>query len=108
SDRRRTKIGGFEYFGHSNKFAFMFDYSNWISGVSKSWLHEADLRKISRRAFAKDAYCQSWGCHSGESFCAAWRKATGTKMWGAEGKTDYSVLQYGKLPEISGNGRWKY
>lgn len=107
-DRKRVKVGGFEYFGHSNKHAFMFDYSNWVSGASKSWLHEVDLKKISRRAFAKDAYCQSWGCHSAESFCAVWKKETGTKMWGAQGKTDYSVLQYGKLPEIVGSGRWKY
>jgi hypothetical protein len=89
-DRRRVKIAGFEYFGHSNKYCFMFDYSSTIYGVSSSWLHEVDLRRIRSSAFAPDAYCHSWGCHTGESMSAAWKRATGVWMVGAIGKTDYS------------------
>lgn len=91
-NRRSTKVSGFEYFGHSNKFCFMFDYSSDIYGVSSSFLHEADLRRLNRSAFAKNAYCQSWGCHTGESMSALWKKATGVPMKGAFGKTDYSDM----------------
>lgn len=101
-----NKIAGFEYFGHSNRCAMMFDYSNHISGACRAWLHEDELKKLSRRAFAKNAFCKSWGCHTGESFSKKFKAATGVRMWGALGKTDYSVLQYGKLPIISDNGRW--
>jgi len=101
-----NKVAGFEYFGHSNRHAMMFDYSSHVSGASRAWLHENDLKQISRRAFAKDAYCKSWGCHSGESFCKKFKSATGTRMWGALGKTDYSVLQYDQLPVVSGSGSW--
>lgn len=90
--RGSTKISGFEYFGHSNKFCFMFDYSSDIYGVSSSFLHEGDLRRIHRGAFARNAHCQSWGCHTGESMSALWKKATGVPMIGAFGKTDYSDM----------------
>ena len=101
--RSRVKICDFEYFGHSNKFCFMFDYSNEIYGTSKSWLHEKDLPKIQGDVFTKDAFCKSWGCHTGESMSKAWRRATGIAMWGANGKTDYSnPLKV----ELSPGGRW--
>ena len=87
--RSRTKVASFEYFGHSNKYCFMFDYSNHIYGASKSWLHQKELSKIKGSAFARNAFCKSWGCHTGESMNTAWRKATGTTMIGAHGKTDY-------------------
>ncbi|WP_395751339.1 hypothetical protein [Prosthecobacter sp.] len=92
SGRSNLKISGFEYFGHSNKFSFMFDYSSDTYATSTAWLHEHDLRKISRWAFSGKAYCQSWGCHTAESFSQAWKRATGTKMVGARGKTDYSDM----------------
>ena len=38
SGRGNLKISGFEYFGHSNKACFMFDYSNNIDSASKAWL----------------------------------------------------------------------
>lgn len=88
--RRSVKVSGFEYFGHSNKFCFMFDYSSDIYGVSSAWLHEKDLRRINGSAFTANAYCHSWGCHTAESMSAAWKKATGRWMVGAYGKTDYS------------------
>jgi hypothetical protein len=90
--RRSMKISGFEYFGHSNMYSFMFDYSSDVYATSTAWLHENSLGKISRWAFSGKAYCQSWGCHSAESFSKAWKRATGTKMVGAKGKTDYSDM----------------
>jgi len=88
--RSRVKVSSFEYFGHSNKYCFMFDYSAEIYGVSKAYLHQRDLGKIRGSVFTKDAFCKSWGCHSGESMTRVFRKATGVSMIGANGKTDYA------------------
>jgi hypothetical protein len=107
-NRGRVKITGFEYYGHSNKFCFMFDYSSDIYGVSSAWLHEADLSKINAGAFAKGAYCQSWGCHTAESMSAAWKRATGTTMIGAYGKTDYSNMHLrGWKVGLSPGSHWR-
>ena len=107
NNRRRTKISGFEFFGHSNKFAFMFDYSSAIYGASVCWLHENDLRKLHRSAFDKNAYCQSWGCHTGESMSKAWKAATGVPMVGAIGKTDYSYMhERNWTVRLSKGSRW--
>jgi hypothetical protein len=106
-NRRTTKVSGFEYFGHSNKHCFVFDYSNDILGASTVFLHEADLSRIDRRIFAKGAYAKSWGCHSGESFSQTFRRLTGVRMIGAVGKTDYSKLYEGRMPFLSTpGGRW--
>lgn len=102
--RDRLKICGFEYFGHSNRACFMFDYSNVVDSASKSWLHESELNRIDRHAFARGAYVKSWGCHTGESMSQKWRAATGTPMVGAIGKTDFST---GELPALSSpGGKW--
>lgn len=107
NNRRKLKVGGFEYFGHSNKYCWTFDYSNHILGASKAFLHERDLRGIKRGVFSKDAFAQSWGCHSGESFSAAFKRSTGVKMKGAVGKTDYSEIYRGILPFLSSpGGKW--
>ncbi len=107
-NRSRTKIAGFEYFGHSNKFCFMFDYSSYIYGVSQAWLHENSLRKLHSGAFASNAFCKSWGCHTAESMSAAWKQATGIWMIGAYGKTDYSDLHLrGNRPGLSAGSHWK-
>ena len=90
--RRGMKISGFEYFGHSNKYSFMFDYSSDTYATSTAWLHEKELGKISGSAFARKAYCQSWGCHTAESFSKAWKRKTGAWMVGAIGKTDYTYM----------------
>jgi len=90
--RWSTKISGFEYFGHSNKFSFMFDYSSDVYANSVCWLHQADLGRISGSAFAKNAYCKSWGCHTAESMSREWKRRTGVWMIGAQGKTDYSYM----------------
>ncbi len=102
--RDRMKVLGFEFFGHSNKACFMFDYSNATDSASKSWLHESQLTQINRRIFARDAHVKSWGCHTGESMSKKWKTATGTTMWGAVGKTQYMMEE---LPFLSStNGRW--
>ncbi len=90
--RWSTKISGFEYFGHSNKFSFMFDYSSDVYANSVCWLHQEDLGRISGSAFAKNAYCKSWGCHTAESMSREWKRRTGVWMIGAQGKTDYSYM----------------
>jgi hypothetical protein len=87
--RDRVKINGLEYFGHSNKACFMFDYSNIIDSASKVWLHENDLTKINRGIFTRDALIRSWGCHTGESMSGRFRSATGLPMWGLTGKSQY-------------------
>ncbi len=107
-NRAKTKVSGFEYFGHSNKFCFVFDYSNDILGASVVFLHQSDLKRFKKSAFAKGAYCQSWGCHSAESFSKEFRRATGRKMKGAIGKTDYSNTWRMVLPTVSPGGRWSY
>jgi hypothetical protein len=94
----------FNYFGHSNKHCFLFDYSSQILGVSAAWLHESDLEKLSSRPFAKKAVCKSWGCYTGESMNRFWKQATGTRLIGAKGKTDYTALSFGQMPTV--NGRW--
>lgn len=102
--RDRVKIVNFEYFGHSNRACFLFDYSNEIDSASKVWLHEDELAKISRNAFAKNAFAKSWGCHTGESMSKKFAQATGVRMWGAVGKTQYMTET---LPILSSDGgRW--
>ena len=103
-DRSRVKIADFEFFGHSNKACWMFDYSNNIDSASKVWLHEDDLNKIRRGIFSRDAFVKSWSCHTGESMSGRWRSATGVAMIGAVGKTQYMTDE---LPILSSpNGRW--
>ncbi|MEP7015411.1 MAG: hypothetical protein ABI925_08230 [Verrucomicrobiota bacterium] len=102
--RDRMKIVDFEYFGHSNKACFMFDYSSNLDSAAKSWLHESELSKINRKIFARNAYVKSWGCHTGESMSTRWYNATGTHMIGAIGKTQFMMEE---LPILtSQNGRW--
>lgn len=103
-NRSRLPICNFEYFGHSNKYCMMFDYSGAVYGASTAWLHEKDLPKINRGIFTRDAFCKSWGCHTGESMSRAWKRATGVPMWGAIGKTDYSNPNGGV--QLSFGGRW--
>ena len=89
-DRKKTKIDGFEYYGHSNRYAFLIEYSNDIIGASTVYLHENDLKQIRRTSFNRKAICVSYGCNTGESMSKKWRQATGIKMRAAIGKTDYS------------------
>ncbi len=103
-DRAVKKIADFEFFGHSNKKCWMFDYSNNIDSASKVWLHEDDLSKLRRGLFSRDAFVKSWSCHTGESMSGRWKSVTGTAMIGAIGKTQYMTDE---LPILSSpDGRW--
>ncbi|MBB5353133.1 hypothetical protein HNR46_003386 [Haloferula luteola] len=100
----RGSIETFDYFGHSNKFCFMLDYSNGIMGASTAWFHENDISRVRRNIFAKNSYCKSWGCHTGESMSKVWKSRFGLPLEGAVGPTDYVVVGQGKLPVV--HGRW--
>jgi hypothetical protein len=104
--RDRVKINGLEYFGHSNKACFLFDYSNIIDSASKVWFHENDVTKINRGIFTRDALVRSWGCHTGESMSRKWRTATGVPMWGLTGKSQYLTEELPVPSTIA--GRWTY
>jgi hypothetical protein len=108
--RQQIKIADFEYFGHSNQDAFMFDYSNQVGSSSKSWLHQNQLAELHRGLFAAGAYVKSWGCYTGESMSQKFRAATGVPMVGAVGKVDYSNREdalNGIVPVLSSvGGRW--
>jgi hypothetical protein len=105
-NRRQLPIGDFEFFGHSNKACFMFDYSNDFDSMAEFFLHAQDLTRIDPTDFAKDATAKSWGCHSGEYFSQVWKQHLGIPMTGAIGKTDYSN---GALPFLSSaDGQWTH
>ena len=101
---RLRNIITFDFFGHSNRHCFMLDYGSDVMAVSQAWIHERDLGKIRSRALNKNAHCQSWGCHTGESMSAVWERRLGITLVGAKGKTDYSALSFGKMPTVS--GKW--
>lgn len=107
-DRTKLKIGGFDYFGHSNKYCFTFDYSGEVLGAAKIFLFQDDLKLLNPGIFVPNARCQSWGCHTGEAMSKVWRSVTGTKLIGAYGKTDYSYCwrDGGSLPIVSPGARW--
>ncbi len=75
--RSAIEIASLDWFLHSNKACFMFDYSNEIDSGSKAWLHENELGRISRGIFARNALVKSWVCHTGESMSKKWKRATG-------------------------------
>lgn len=102
--RPTRSVSTFDYFGHSNRHCFMLDYGSEIMAVSKAWIHENELGKIRRAVFARDALCQSYGCHTGESMSQIWKRKVGNTLIGAQGKTDYAVISNGRLPSVS--GRW--
>lgn len=104
--RDRVKIVNFEYFGHSNKAAFMFDYSNMIDSCSKVWLHESELNQLNPGIFSRSCFAKSWGCHTGESMSQKFRHATGIRMWGAVGRSQYQTHE---LPTLaSEKGKWRF
>src|SRR5207249_4563049 len=102
--RDQVKIADFVYFGHSNRACWMFDYSAELDSGSKSWMHEEDFKKLNRGIFARDAFVKSWGCHTGEEMSKRFAQATGAKMWGAVGRTQYMT---DTLPELAqADGKW--
>jgi hypothetical protein len=65
------------------------------------------LKRIHRGIFTHNAVVKSWGCHTGESMSKFWRQATGKRMIGAIGKTDYSKCPAnGWIPQLSPGARW--
>ncbi len=102
NSRPSGSVSTFDYFGHSNRYCFMLDYGNDIMAVSMAWLHQRDLTRIRRSIFDRNAYCKSWGCHTGESMSAIWKQALGIPLEGAAGKSDYTVVGQGRLPAVSG------
>jgi hypothetical protein len=101
--RPRGSVETFDFFGHSNRHAFMFDYSGEIIGASTAWLHERDLPRIRSSVFAHNAYCKSWGCHTGESMSGVWKSSIGNALEGAKGPTVYTDVGQGKLPFVRGS-----
>lgn len=102
--RPRRSVLTYDYFGHSNKYAFMFDYGSDIMAVSTSWLQERDIPRLKSSIFAPNAYCKSWGCHTGQSMSAAWKRHMGIPLEGANGKTLYTMVGHGEMPK--GFGGW--
>lgn len=104
NSRGGRKIANLEFFTHSNKYAFLFDYSCDILGASTCYLHCVDLKRIHRGLFTGNAHVQSWGCHTGEFMSAIWKKASGVPLIGAIGKTDYRAIGDNvSLPSIGGS-----
>lgn len=101
--RDSVKIASLDYFGHSNRNCWMFDYSNGVDGSSYSFLHNKDLPQLKMGSFVDAAHVKSWGCHSAESFCQEWKRYTGATMIGTVGKTDYST---GGLPKVTRAPGW--
>lgn len=102
NNRPSGSIQTFDYFGHSNRYCFMFDYGNEVMAASTAWLHQNDLGRLRASVFAKNAYCKSWGCHTAESMSEKWKAATGVAMEGARGATNYDQVGQGTLPVSSG------
>ena len=102
--RDQMKVAFFEYFGHSNKACFMFDYSSNVDSAAKSFLHQSQFVGINRKIFTRDAQIRSWGCHTGEMMSQKWRAATGTRMWGVIGKTQYMSDELPIL--VQPGGKW--
>ncbi|MFT4176476.1 MAG: hypothetical protein QM627_07445 [Luteolibacter sp.] len=103
NSRPRGSIQTLDFFGHSNRHAFMLDYSADILGASTAWLHENELSRIKSSVFARNAYCKSWGCHTGESMSAKWKSTLGLPLEGAKGPTTYTSISFNRLPEVRGS-----
>jgi len=104
NSRPRGTVQTYDYFGHSNRYAFMFDYGSEIMAVSTATLHERDIPRLKSSIFAKSAYCKSWGCHTGASMSAVWKRHLGLALEGARGKTTYVMVGRGEMP--TGFGGW--
>ena len=89
--RDQMKVVDFEYFGHSNRACFMFDYSNNIDSACKSWLHDSDLTKSIATHSRSHAYCKSWGCHTGEEMSKKLEPLNDTRIIGVLGKTQFMM-----------------
>jgi len=107
--RTATKIAGFEYFGHSNKYCFTFDYSGEVLGASKILpAPRDDLKRLQPGILARVAHVRVGVVTPGKAMSSqAFRAQTGIRMIGAQGKTDYSNCWQETLPALStSKGRW--
>jgi hypothetical protein len=104
NSRPRGSVESFDYFGHSNKFCFLFDYGSEIMAASTEWLHERDIPRLKSSIFKSNAYCKSWGCHTGGSMSQVWKRHIGIGLEGALGKTVYTEVGHGQMPQ--GFGGW--
>lgn len=96
-------VRSMDYFGHSNQYAFMFEYGSDIIAASTAWLHQDELSRIHRSVFAPNAVCVSWGCHTGHSMSQVWKRTLGVPLRGVRGPTSYVVVGQGQLPEAKGS-----
>lgn len=96
--RPRGTVQTFDYFGHSNRYCFLLDYSSEIMAACTAWVHERDLPRLSSSVFARNAFCKSWGCHTAESMSDKWKSATGCPLEAAAGATNYDKVGQGTLP----------
>lgn len=103
NSRPRGAIMTFDFFGHSNKYCFMFDYGNDIMAASTAWFHERDIARVKSSVFDRNAYCKSWGCHTGESMSEVWKRHLGIPLEGARGPTNYVMVGRGEMPSVSGS-----
>jgi hypothetical protein len=103
NSRPRGSVQTFDFFGHSNRFAFMFDYGSDIMAASTAFLHERDLPRLKSSIFDRNAYCKSWGCHTGESMSAVWKSSLGIPLEGARGPTTYTLVGQGTMPVVRGS-----
>ncbi len=99
--RPRGAVQTFDYFGHSNRYCFLLDYSSDVMAACTAWVHERDLPRVSSSVFAKNANCKSWGCHTAESMSDKWKSATGCALEAATGATNYDKVGQGTLPTSS-------
>lgn len=102
-NRAVEPIIDFEFFGHSNRNCFLFDYSNDFDAMAMNFFHARAIRYLEPGAFAQGATAKSWGCHTGEYFSDVWKRHLGFLMTGAIGKTDYAN---GSIPVVSRGGKW--
>jgi len=103
NSRPRGSVVTFDFFGHSNRYAFMFDYGSDIMAVSTATLHERDIPRIKSAIFSRNAYCKSWGCHTGESMSMVWKNKLGIPLEGARGPTLYHDVGQGSMPTVRGS-----
>jgi hypothetical protein len=102
--RARRRSRAFEFFGTRNRPCWMFDYSSNLGQrlemlAARERSEENQPRHLYRKRFIK-----SWSCHTGESMNKKFYSATGARMWGATGKTQYMTDE---LPCLSTKGgRW--
>ena len=107
----RIKVVDFEYFGHSNRCCFMFDYSSNIDSASKNYLHEDQLTSAEPVGVLPPRVREKLGLpHGREHEQAKFYDATGTRMIGAIGRTDFTNRDEafnGIIPVLSSpDGKW--